>query len=394
MLLRIVIIGIFLLFLLFCVAKKQDFVSPEEFNWLKTETTEQLQGCQLLASDGTMLYTPDGKGNYAALWTRDFSYMVENAFDFIETEHIKAAIEYLLAGQRADGCIPDRVQGDGLAVYSAGPVNNPLGDPPTDNSQFIVLLIYNYIKHTGDLDFFRSGSQPNCDKIVAAMNFTPRTKSGLVFINPEKPHSPYGFTDTIAKTGELLFSSLLYWEASEKLATLFNKIDNHTLADDFRNRAKLIEMNLDKLWDEKTGMFWAASEDCRQIDIWGNAYAVYIHFPLKGKRRQIVNYLKDSYNKIVFKGQIRHLPAPEVWQKTLIPIGPGTYQNGAYWGTAAGWVAYALAEDYPELAKKIFHDLIVSYRTVGAFECINSDYTQLKNYVASVTNPLGALLKL
>ena len=138
-----------------------------------------------------------------------------------------------------------------------------MGDPPTDNSQFIVKLVADNVRATGDLDFFRGVA----GKLVRTMDFTPRSRDGLVMIDPARPHSPYGFTDTIAKTGELLFSSLLYWEASRELAALFEKAGDAARAGEFEARAGSIERNLGSLWDEKAGMFLAASVDCRQIDI-------------------------------------------------------------------------------------------------------------------------------
>jgi len=367
--------------------KSRAWPSADSQQWLKSEAARQLKGCQRIAHDGTVLYTPDGEGRYGALWTRDFSYMVENAFDLIPKSQMKAAISYLLNGQRKDGCIPDRVQVDGLAVYSAGPVDHPLGDPPTDNSQFMVKLVADYVQGSGDMDFFRRYSQ----QLIAAMNFTPRAPSGLVYIDPAHPHSPYGFTDTIAKTGELLFSSLLYWEASQRLTGLFKQINDEKTARDFEHRAELIEENIFILWDKDAGMFRAASVDCRQTDIWGNAYAIYIHFPFGKNKYRIMDFLAKNYEKFVIKGQIRHLLAPEHWEKTLVPIAPETYQNGAYWGTASGWVACALAEKYPQMSQTLFAELIKDYKKNGAFECINSDYAKLKNYVVSVTNPLGVL---
>ncbi len=362
-------------------------ISQDIHQWLIGEARRQLEGCTITAHDGTVLYTPDGQGHYAALWTRDFAYMVENAFHLLPKENVRRAMLYLLNSQREDGCIPDRLQADGLAVYSAGPVGHPLGDPPTDNSQFMVKLVADYVAHTGDLDFFRNAA----DKLVAAMNYTPRSPDGLVYIDPAAPHSPYGFTDTIAKTGELLFSSLLYWEACQRLVVLFNQITEPKLAEEFDQRSLMIESHLDKLWDNQAGMFLAATQDCRQIDIWGNAYAIYIDFPLMEKRGRIVEYLAANFDKYVHKGQIRHLPAPEHWQKTLIPVEPETYQNGAYWGTASGWLAFALADKHPALAKRILDDLLADYRQNGAYECINRDYAKLKDYVVSVTNPLGAI---
>jgi hypothetical protein len=366
-------------------------IIPEaSFEWLKAEAVRQLSGCKITAHDRTILYTPDGEGNYEALWTRDFSYMVENVFDLIPTDQILAAIKYLLNGQREDGCIPDRVQADGYSIYSAGPVNQPLGDPPADNSQFMVKLVFDYVNNTGDLDFFKQVS----DQLVSAMNFTPRSQSGLVFIDPQNPHSPYGFTDTIAKTGDLFFSSLLYWEASKILTELFEKINRKELVQDFQKRASQIEKNIYSLWDPQKGMYLAASHGCSQVDIWGNAFAIYIDFPLGNKKRKIENYLAQNFTSIVKRGQIRHLPKPEHWEKTLFSVPPETYQNGAYWGTASGWIAYALFESHPNLAKNIFKELIYDYQKNGVFECINNDYTKIKNYVVSVINPLGAIKKL
>lgn len=66
------------------------------------------------------MYTPDGLGNYRALWTRDFTYMVENAGDLIPKKDIENGIEYLLAGAADDGWIPDRVGPSGKACYTAG----------------------------------------------------------------------------------------------------------------------------------------------------------------------------------------------------------------------------------------------------------------------------------
>ena len=278
--------------LIFCLSScinqpPSEMISETDVQRIRAEARRQLEGCRLTAHDGTILYTPDGVGSYAALWTRDFCYMVENAAEFIQPEQIRAAINYLLNGQREDGCVPDRVQSDGLVVYSAGPVGRPLGDPPADNSQFIVKLVASYVAETGDFDYFRTHT---C-QLVAAMNYTRRSASGLVWIDPNTPQSPYGFTDTVAKTGDVLFSSLLYWQASRMVASLFRQIGDSTSAADFNQRARNIEMHLKNLWDETAGMFLAASHDCRQIDIWGNAFAIDINFPLGSKKDRIVDYL-------------------------------------------------------------------------------------------------------
>ena len=365
-------------------------VTKSDVSWLHGETRRQIRGCAVNAYNDVTLYTPDGEGQYPALWTRDFSYMVENAAEFIPHDHISAAIQYLLDAQREDGCIPDRIRADGRALYSAGPDDQPLGEPPADNSQFMVKLVADYVALTQDTGFFSRIS----GQLISAMNYTPRHSSGLVHIDSQIIRSPYGFTDTVAKTGELLFSSLLYWEASNKLIKMCKNIGDLSSAEEFQSRVDSIEKNITSLWDEESGMFQAASGCCRQIDIWGNAYAVYIGFPLGDKKSRIIDYLAENFNAIAMKGQVRHLPKPDHWEKTLYTVEPETYQNGAYWGTASGWLAFALFEKHPDLSRKIYLDLIADYRANGVFECINTGYSKIINYVVSVTNPLGAIRKI
>jgi dienelactone hydrolase len=278
--------------------------------YLQAVTRELLIGSQVTADDGTVLYTPDGKGNYRALWTRDFAYMVENAGDLVPLEHI------------------------------------------------------------------------------------PRHASGLVWNDPADPHSPYGFTDTVGKTGELFFESLLYWTACRRMHAWHQRHGQPERALELERRAQRIVEALPRLWDDSPGAFLAASQDCRQLDIWGNAYAVYLDFPLGDRRRRILDFLTSHHDRFTWRGQIRHLLDDEYWQRLLIPIEPDRYQNGAYWATASGWMIYALAQTEPTLARRLWHELLADFQTRGVCECIHGEYRQLPSYVASATNPLAAARRL
>ena len=357
-------------------------------SWLENAARRELAGCRATAYDGTVLFTPDGEVHYGALWTRDFAYMVENAFDLLDADEARTAIEYLLRGQRADGCIPDRVQVDGMPVYSAGPVERPLGDPPTDNSQFMVGLVYDYVRHTDDCAFACRW----LDALRRALDYTPREANGPVFIPPEHPHSPYGFTDTIAKTGALLFSSLLYWKACREMVHLCRWCGAD--AAPYLRRADQITRALDVLWDGDIGAYRAATHDCRQIDVWGSAFAVYSGFAQDERHQRLLRFLRDHYAEYVYRGQVRHLLGDETWARTLIPVAPGTYQNGAYWATASGWVHFALAQIDGPLATRMLDDLLTDFQTHGIFECVNAGYEKLDHYVASAVNPLGALRRI
>lgn len=353
--------------------------------WLETEAQKEIAGCRRTAADGTILFTPDGQGNYGALWTRDFAYMVENAYHLLDPKEVRAAILYLLHGQRPDGCIPDRRQVDGRAVYSAGPADAPLGDPPTDNAQFMVDLVYNDVRHSNDLTFTRQ----HLAELHRALEWVPRSPSGSVFIPPGRRQSPYGFTDTVAKSGELCFSSLLYWKACRQMTELCARCGEDSAA--YVERATQIEQGLQRLWDPDVGAFRAATGDCRQADIWASAFAVYIGFARGALLERLLGFLCMHYDRIVWHGQVRHLLRGEHWEKTLIPVAPETYQNGAYWATASGWVWDALCRIDEPLADRMLHDLIQDFQDGDICECVNAGYRKLAHFVVSAVNPLGAL---
>ena len=354
-----------------------------------TETSQTLlAGCRVAAQDGTILYTPDGHGNYPALWTRDFAYMVENAAGLIPPEEIQAGIRFLLRGQRADGAMPDRVRPDGLAVYVAGPEDQPMGEPNLDNPAFLVIAADTYLR---GLPPARAAAlyQEWAPALARGLDYVPRSPAGLVSNDPLHPHSPYGFTDTVRKTGELFFESLLDWTAAQRMAFWEEQTAGQPAPQ--RARAARIEAGLARLWDEQAGAFLAASQDCRQVDVWGCAYALYLGIPLGSRRERLLDFMEHELARYAWQGQIRHLLRGEYWQRTFIPVPPDEYQNGAYWATASGWVIWALAQRQPDLAQQVLDDLIASFRAEGVYECIHTGYHKLDSYVASATNPLGAL---
>jgi hypothetical protein len=361
----------------------------EDIEFLENRAKKLLEGCVIKASDGTPLYTPDGKAHYAALWTRDFASMVEYAGDLMPLEDIRRCISYLVKGVHTDGLVPDRVQVDGRAVYAAGAADSPLGEPNIDNAQFLVFAVDSFLDRIPE-DRRAAVYAEWAPALIRGLDWIPRRANGLVWNDPGKPHSPYGFTDTVAKTGDLFMESVLYWRAAKMLARWEGRFGKTATRDDFLARAAAVEKSIGSLWDEGTGMFWAASVDCRQTDVWGNAYAVAVDFPLAGKRDRIVDYLVSNYDRYVWHGQVRHLPRGEYWERQLYPVEKDRYQNGAYWGTASGWVMQALAGRSLDLARRMFRDLVDDFRSGGICECVNEGYRQLESYVNTATNPLGA----
>ena len=216
----------------------------------------------------------------------------------------------------------------------------------------------------------------------------------MVYIDPTKTwdRCPYGFTDTVHKTGDELFCSLLDVRASRQLADLLDASGRTADATTWRTAADAKAAAIrNTFWDSTTGLFHAATVQCNQPDIWGSAFAVQLGVATSEQSQTIAQYLKDHYSEIVQNGQIRQLPGGTYWQATC--TAPGTYQNGGFWGVATGWVVGTLKLVDPQLADQTVIDMVNSYQQGGVLEWINGTQAGVGNYVSSASLPLATLRK-
>lgn len=279
--------------------------------WLKPEAKGILRGSSRVGRDGVRIFTPDATGGYGAFWVRDWSYQIEGCPEAFTREEIRDGYLFLAAAQREDGCMPDRVRSDGRGVYSPGGEANPFSqNGSVDQSPFMVILCHQYWKLHDDLDPFRR----TADALEKALRFTPRNPpSGLVTISDASLFRPYSFLDTVPLVGDQQFDSVLFWDASLKLAELFEAAGQSPRADPWRREAECVKNALAALWDDRLGMFVAASQKWRQPSVWGSLFAVYTGIATAEQSDRITRYCLDNYDLIVKRGQIRHLPKGTFW---------------------------------------------------------------------------------
>jgi hypothetical protein len=141
-------------------------------------------------------------------------------------------------------------------------------------------------------------------------------------------------------------------------------------------------------WDAQVGLFRAATVRCREHDIWGSAFAVYLGVADAEQSKRIAAYFKTHYAELVQTGQIRHLPGGIYWEEGCPR---DTYQNGGYWATPTGWFVYTLDLADPALADRTIVDMVRHFQQFGACEWINWNRRQLPNYLASASLPLAGI---
>jgi len=360
---------------------------PDAVKWLEGESHRLIRVSKRTMKYGAAAFPPQVGIGYEAFWLRDFVYMLEGAIDSYSDKELLDASRLFIRSLRADGAGVDCVAFDGRPIYQPGYVT--MGDNPVaDGSQFTVAVVWHTYRKTHDAAFLKEVIDP----LVKTMKAVPRNpQTQLVHIKPGGfDRCPYGFTDSVREEGDVLFCSLLYVEASRRLAELLVVAGRGDDAKTWMSEAGTVARNIREVfWDSQVGLFRAAAVRCREHDIWGSAFAVYSGVADEDQSIAIARYFKDHYSQIVQRGQIRHLPGGVYWQTCSTPR--DSYQNGGYWATPTGWFVYAMDRVDPRLADQTVLDLVADFQAGGACEWILGEKRQLPGYLASACLPLAGI---
>jgi hypothetical protein len=151
--------------------------------------------------------------------------------------------------------------------------------------------------------------------------------------------------DAEVKSGCVLYSSVLYWNATRLMAGMATATGDHALAASMQAEADKVQKAATQLlWNEQAGVFMASTGLERlNIDIWGNAMAGAMGFTSSSQDARIFEYFQKNEAKIFYEGQVREIPFPTQWTdrstgRGMDPMAPTypvasqrTYQNGGAW---------------------------------------------------------------
>jgi hypothetical protein len=338
--------------------------------WLEGKSQQLVRQSRTAMNDGTSAFPPQAGGGYQAFWLRDYAYMLEGCPEAFTPQELKNSCLTFVNALRADGAGVDCVKFDRTPCYQPG--YGSMGtNPVADGSPFTVDVAWRTYQQTKDTALVGQV----IDKLVQTMNAVPHDPNGngLVYIDPTKAwdRCPWGFTDSVKKTGDELMCSLLDVRASKELADLLDVAGRSTEATTWRAAAVAKTNSIRSVfWNPTTGLFNAATVKNNQPDIMGSAFAVQTGVATSAQATAIANYFNTNYNAIVKDGQVRHLPGGMYWNDAT--SAPGTYQNGMFWGVASGWFASTLSLVNPAKSNQMLLDMVNSYQTKGVNEYVNS----------------------
>ena len=366
------------------------FSFEESLQWLESNAKTTIRAAGRKMPSGMTAFPPQVGCGYEAFWLRDYSYMLETCAAAFTKEELDAACRLFVKAIDANGAGVDCVKFTGEPIYKPG--YGRMGSKPVaDGSQFTVNVAYLTWKQTQDHQLLSD----IVDDLVRAMKAVPlnlQTKLVHISTAPGEDRCAYGFTDSIGKRGDVFFCSLLYFQAAGRLAEMLDALGRTADAKHWRDVAEITKNSINQVfWDADSGLFLAATLRCRQPDIWGSSFAVWLKVASPDQAQRISRYFNVHYQEICKKGQIRHLPGGTYWDQGCAR---DTYQNGAYWATPTGWFVHTLALTDRKLAKQSVVDLVMDFRERGICEWIIGNTAHLPGYVASVTLPLQGVREL
>lgn len=381
---------------------------------------------------GNTLIRPGGREDYPAFWIRDYAMSLE--VGMITLEEQRHAL-FLTAKHQPDetitlatgsvlppGSIPDHIGLGEVPIFFPGVLDDYAKQggtqwghlPCMDDEFFFVHMAAEYARQSATTDFLAEQvrGKPLIQRLEEAYAMPPsRPENGIVSVTAEARGVNFGFFDTVVHTGDLFFASLLKFRAAGELAELLEQTGAKEQAAKYREAARLLQAALLDTFSLKDGWFRASTGMSGQVDVWGTAFAVYIAALPAAREQEACAALTRAVREgtISWKGMIRHVPTDRdfspnsAWEKCYAK--KNTYQNGAYWDTATGWVCYAVAKEDRALAQRLAREYLAElregdFRHGAAFgspwECVHPEGGHRQNpiYLASVTTPLAAFRRI
>jgi len=407
-----------------------DFAYLQELAKAVVDSSRIKAGQELIAPFGTnntggTLIRPGGRETYPSFWIRDYAMSLETGF--VTEEEQRHMLTLAAATQcnqswitKGGSLVPYGAIADHIRVDDSRPIYFPgtydydgqgteeFGmTPPYCDQYYFVYMAHYYWRTTKNTKFLKQSINGLrlIDRLEIAFRVPPsREDNGIVFTTDNFRGVDFGFRDAIRISGELAYPSILKYRAANQLAELFIALKNSEKSAVYRTLAQTLKKAISTTFLNNDGMLRASTGKGGQADVWATGLAVYLKVLDDNQAIQAGKHMAKAFRagKLAYKGCVRHVihgedfNAHTAWQDAIVP--KNQYQNGAYWGTATGWVAYTISLADREIAAQLVNDYITGLRESdfrkgpnfsGPYECFYPpDYSRGPVYMTTVSSPL------
>lgn len=265
----------------------------------------------------------------ARTYYRD-SYWTSGLILMMDPTIVREQILLLATGIEANGSVPSAltVDANGLKV--------PLWVDHHDSGPFFIMMVYDYIRWTGDQSILNVfvGQRSIFILMEDILTHLQSLDTNGNFL-PEKPaNSLQDWLDTIPRGGEVLYNEVLYYRALRNMVEMSELRDYSAHATVFHRYSLLVRHQINTLfWNEPKGYFFERCENGVCVDRLTNESSLAVMYEvIPANRRQ--RFLKSLRQLETDWGVVNAIPA-------YVGFTPSQYQNMTDWPVLDGMNAGA-----------------------------------------------------
>jgi glycogen debranching enzyme len=224
-----------------------------------------------------------GHRNFREPWARDLSFALFGLMEIGEAETARESLEVFLHFQKPSGQFPIKCYSTGIIdryLHSlfgrTQPEQLPLRPKyfsghhtlSLDGNALLVIACFNYASYSGDLAFVRT----NWNALKQAVYWLEEQALGDSSLLFQEAYSDWA--DSLARTGHVLYTNVVYWKVLSEMADFSIKIGSHDDIGPWKEKAAQTKAAIQsELWNPDLGYF-VTSRQFENLSSAGNLLAI------------------------------------------------------------------------------------------------------------------------
>jgi GH15 family glucan-1,4-alpha-glucosidase len=342
-----------------------------------------------------------GHRNFREPWARDLSFASYGLLELGDSEVVRQSLEVFLYYQTPNGQFPVKVFSNGVIdryMHSLFQREQPTHAPlrpkyisghrtlSLDGNLLLVVACLHYITKTRDDDFARKhwGALTEAIRWVEAHS---RNKDGLI---AQEAFSDWA--DSLARTGEVLYTNIIYWKALHEMARHAGKYASEREALEWQHLANSTQIAVhSRFWRADLGYFVTSSE-LKNLSSAGNLLAIAWELVTPVQGQAILAAMARFGMDTPVPTQAMHgdYPRKSIAIENRLAGIPEYHIQGAWLWLGAWHVIANVYLDRPEEATLLFERLMELVRhDGGVFEVYGKDGRFLSSRWYTAEAPLS-----
>ena len=296
-----------------------------------------------------------GHRNFREPWARDLSFALFGLMEIGEAETARESLEVFLHFQKPSGQFPIKCRTTSVFdryLHSLLGRNQPTHSPlrpkyisghrtiSLDGNGLLVIACFNYASYSGDIEFIRT----NWEKIKQAVYWLEGqalAESNLLY---QEAYSDWA--DSLARTGYVLYTNVIYWKVLSEMADFSPKIGSTDDVEQWKEKASLTKKAIEtEFWRADLGYF-ITSKEFENFSSAGNLLAIAWELTRKEQSDGILKAMDEFEMSEPIPSKVMQGVVPEKYIAVENRLaGIPEYHTQASWLWLGAWHAISLVKE-------------------------------------------------